>query len=119
MAEDWSICQSWVVLFSWNSIGCFDGICLSHWWKGKERLKKFLLIFSSFNCFLVTSLFVKMSLNIGALAGNHLCTHCASVVTSYYNNTDQLGERGQILSLRFLFFMCIFSIYNLCSFWLG
>lgn len=48
MAEDWSICQSWVVLFSWNSIGCFDGICLSHWWKGKERLKKILLIFSSF-----------------------------------------------------------------------
>lgn len=113
VAEDWSICQSWVILFGWNSIGCFNGIFLAHWWKGKENLGKLLLLSIFPNCFLVISLFVKL-FRIGALAGDHMRTHCASVVTSYYNHTNQLGERGQIFALFIRYISHDSSSYSSC-----
>ena len=45
LAENWRVCQSWIILFSWDFSSCGISICTAYWRKGKNIvhfIRKFL-----------------------------------------------------------------------------
>jgi hypothetical protein len=53
--------------------------------------------------------------NVGAVVGDHMCTHCSSFLSNDRYNSHWLGERGEILRFSEWFL----SLIKLCDALLG
>ena len=91
LAENLCICQSWIILFSRDSSSCCISFCTAYRREGKNYgpMENFYHM-----------IWFKLIINIydvGAVAGNYMCSLFSCALSNDHYNTHWLGERGEIL----------------------